>query len=486
MLKRRKSDRRGPARDGAPGTPLGGAEPWEAAAGGARGGTAGAKAAPKRERRARQLAEHWWNRLIEAVYDRSFSEQTELYASNQGTLDYVLNTIGQGAWGVLFPLLTVVATQLAGAEDAGMFTMAFVTATMLMYIGNYGVRTFQVSDLEENESFSAYVIQRVMTCVLMMGVGYLYCRVRGYTGPMYTICLAVFTYRMVDALADVYEGRLQQVDKLYLAGISMGIRSVLAVVVFSVLLFVTRSLAVASVAMAACAVASFVVVTLPLTLFETPKSRAPELVEIKELFVDCFPAFAGVFLYALIDNVPKFVMERTLSYDNQTYFNAIYFCSNSILMMAGLVYKPQIVRLSSIWNDRSRRARFDLIIAGMLVLVAVIVAVMLVFTGLVGVPLNGLLYATDFERFRTQSYLMVVAGGLAAGADFLFQILTVLRYQGAATLIYVIGFGVALVLSMVLVRTLGFDGAVWAYLVSHVVLFALFVARYVVIRVKSR
>ena len=81
---------------------------------------------------------------------------------------------------------------------------------------------------------------------------------------------------------------------------------------------------------------------------------------------------------------------------------------------------------------------------------------------------------------------MVVAGGLAAGADFLFQILTVLRYQSAATLIYLVGFGVALVLSFALVRTLGFDGAVWAYLVSHVVLFCLFVARYVVIRVKSR
>lgn len=440
----------------------------------------------KREGAMRKLAEHWWNRLITAAYDRSFSEQTELYASKQNTLDYVLNTIGQGAWGVLFPLLTVVATQLSGAEEAGMFTMAFVVATMLMYIGNYGVRTFQVSDLEEMESFWAYVIQRILTCAAMMIIGFLYCKVRGYTGAMYTICIAVFTYRMIDALADVYEGRLQQVDKLYLAGISMGIRSVLALAIFTILLFFTRNLAVASVAMCLVGVASFFVVTLPLTLFETPKSRAPELVEIRELFVDCFPAFAGVFLYALIDNVPKFVMENTMSYDNQTYFNAIYFSSNSILMMASLIYKPQIVRLSTIWSDRNRRARFDVVIAGMIALIAVIVVVMIGFTGIIGIPLNGLLYATDFERFRIQAYLMVVAGGLAAGADFLFQVITVLRYQGAATRIYFIGFVVGLILSMILVRTMGFDGAVYAYLAAHIVIFVLFVARYVLIRIQTR
>jgi hypothetical protein len=45
-----------------------------------------------------------------------------------------------------------------------------------------------------------------------------------------------FVVRAVDALADVYEGRLQQMDKLYLSGISVAVRSVLEVLLFSVLL----------------------------------------------------------------------------------------------------------------------------------------------------------------------------------------------------------------------------------------------------------
>jgi hypothetical protein len=46
-------------------------------------------------------------------------------------------------------------------------------------VGNYGVRTYQVSDLDEMDSFAAYQIQRVITCVAMLCAGVAYCLVRG-------------------------------------------------------------------------------------------------------------------------------------------------------------------------------------------------------------------------------------------------------------------------------------------------------------------
>ena len=87
--------------------------------------------------------------------------------AHRTTRDYVCNTIGQAAWGGLFPLLTIVCTQLVGAEQAGYFSMAFVVGTLLLFLGNYGVRTYQVSDLDEMESFYDYQLNRVITCVAM-------------------------------------------------------------------------------------------------------------------------------------------------------------------------------------------------------------------------------------------------------------------------------------------------------------------------------
>ena len=132
-----------------------------------------------------------------------------------------------GAWGMVFPILTVVVTQLVGVEQAGMFSLAFVTGTLLMILANYGVRTYQVSDVTEEHSFSDYQINRLITCAFMVLVGVAYCMVRGYESQMFTISLGVYLYKMVDGLADVYEGRLQQVDKLYLSGVSQAFRTCL-------------------------------------------------------------------------------------------------------------------------------------------------------------------------------------------------------------------------------------------------------------------
>ena len=142
-----------------------------------------------------------------------------------------------------------------------MLSMAFVTGSLLMILANFGVRTYQISDVEETHSFADYQVNRWITCVVMVLVGVAYCYVRGYETEMFYISVGIYLYRMVDGLADVYEGRLQQVDKLYLAGVSQAIRSVLALAAFAVALLVTRNMVAAAFAMAIAAAATFVVVT---------------------------------------------------------------------------------------------------------------------------------------------------------------------------------------------------------------------------------
>ncbi len=438
----------------------------------------------RRPSRLSQLINGWWDRLLDVADKRSFSTAASEYAADQTTHDYLFNTAGLAAWGALFPVLSIIATQLAGAEQAGMFSMAFTTATLMLYVGLYGVRTYQVSDIDEADSFASYQVQRIVTVLVMLVVGWIWCAARGYDAEMTLITWGAFGFRAVDALADVYEGRLQQMGKLYLSGVSQAVRSVLGIVVFTVLLFVTHNLAVACVGMAVAALATFALLTVPLALLETPKSRSIDRIEITELFVECFPAFAAQFLFALIETMPKFAMEGVLAYESQVYFNAIYFPAQSILMIVGFVYKPQLVRIANVWADRSSRARFDLIVFAMLGVSVVVTLVMLFVFGAVGIWLNGLMYSVDFEPYRTAQYLMIVAGGLSAAIDFLYQVITVLRRQAQATVTYLIAFAVVALTSIVLVRMIGFDGAVYSYLVVMVVLLVMLGIQYALIRLQ--
>lgn len=383
---------------------------------------------------------------------------------------------------MVFPVLTVVATQLAGTEQAGRFSMAFAAGTLLMFLSNYGVRNFQVSDIDEHSSFASYQVNRWITSILALVVGLLYCTIRDYGPSMLMLSMGVYVYKVVDGLADVYEGRLQQADKLYLAGISQALRSVAAMAAFSALLLLTRSTAIAAVGMAVAAVATLILVSIPLALLETEPSRPWKMDEVGGLFRHCFPLFSALFLFNLIESLPKFAMEGMLSYDNQLYFNALFFPAQGILLAAGFMYKPQLLRLANIWSNPRRRKRFDLIVLAMVGVIALITAGTLLFMGWLGIPVMSFMYGVDFENYRTAAYLMIAAGGVSAAIDFLYAIITVLRHQESATKPYLITFAFALVVPTALIWVMGLGGAVIGYLASMVLLLVLLAMEYYRIR----
>lgn len=446
------------------------------------GRTRGAAAAKREPGPLSRLANAWWTRLIESVYDGGLSAQEAEYESGETRRDYLWNTVGVGAWGMVFPVLTVVATQLAGAEQAGRFSMAFAAGTLLMFLSNYGVRNFQVSDIDEHSSFASYQVNRWITSILALVVGLLYCTIRDYGPSMLMLSMGVYVYKVVDGLADVYEGRLQQADKLYLAGISQALRSVAAMAAFSALLLLTRSTAIAAVGMAVAAVATLILVSIPLALLETEPSRPWKMDEVGGLFRHCFPLFSSLFLFNLIESLPKFAMEGMLSYDNQLYFNALFFPAQGILLAAGFMYKPQLLRLANIWSNPRRRKRFDLIVLAMVGVIALITAGTLLFMGWLGIPVMGFMYGVDFERYRTAAYLMIAAGGVSAAIDFLYAIITVLRHQESATKPYLITFAFALVVPTALIWIMGLGGAVIGYLASMALLLVLLAMEYYRIR----
>ena len=433
----------------------------------------------------RKFINDWFDRLVGAVSEGDLAGQNEAYDSGRTSRDFVWNTVGFAAWGMVFPFLTIVVTWLAGVERAGMFSFSFVVANLLYILANYGVRTYQVSDIDEYHSFSDYQVNRLITCVLMVVIGFLFCKIAGYEGEMFTMSMGLFFFKAIDALGEVYEGRLQQADKLYLGGVSLAVRSGASFVLFAIALVVTGDLGIAAIAMAIAALASFAFATFPLTMFETPRSMPPSMRSIALLFRECFPVFLALFLYAVIDNMPKFVMQgAALPYDNQLYFNALYFPAQAILITVGMVYKPLLVKMANVWADESRRSRFDLIIVAMLVLIVAITVIGVLFMGWIGLAIMGFMYGIDFGQFAQLQYIMLAAGGVTAAIDFLYQVITILRRQQVVMGLYLVTFGFSLLVLILMIPMMGLQGAIVGYLIVMSILLILLVREYVVQRMK--
>ena len=200
------------------------------------------------------------------------------------------------------------------------------------------------------------------------------------------------------------------------------------------------------------------------------------------LLKQCFPLFVALFMYNLIDNMPKFVMEGALSYDNQLYYNALYFPAHAILLTSGFIYKPMLLKMANAWADPAKRKKFDLIIVVMFVIIVAITVVVAGAMSWFGLAIMSFLYGIDFEQYRGLCFVMLAAGGVTAGIEFLYQVITVLRRQRAVTKLYLITFGFSLFVPVLLVNFTGLPGAVIGYLIVMCILLVLLVSEYASIR----
>ena len=104
--------------------------------------------------------------------------------------------------------------------------------------------------------------------------------------------------------------------------------------------------------------------------------------------------------------------------------------------------------------------------------------VMMLLMGWIGIPIMSVLYGIDFEQFRYLVYIMVMAGGLTAAIEFLYQVITVQRRQSTIVKLYLATFVFSIVATLVLVHTIGLMGAVLAYLLEMLLLVVLLILQF--------
>ena len=98
--------------------------------------------------------------------------------------------------------------------DAGIFTIAFAIANLIMTVSRYGIRQFQASDVHEKYSFQTYRNWRAVTTlasiiVLCAYVGYCY-GTGNYSYYKSIVVILIGFTKIIDAFEDVLHGMLQQ------------------------------------------------------------------------------------------------------------------------------------------------------------------------------------------------------------------------------------------------------------------------------------
>ena len=375
---------------------------------------------------------------------------------------YIWNMIQSILFAVQSAVLLMVINRTNGLEDAGVFSIAYAIASLIYYIGEFGVRKYQVTDVEEKSSFRDYHTHRIASCLvaLIAGIGY---AANGYVSGQYSvykfqIIVLVCAIKVLEAYCDVYFARFQQKGRLDVSSKASAYRITVPMIACMLALILTHNLLVSMLIWLAVTVLS-ILTSFVLVAPEFGKIEVRlDMSRFVKITRECFPLFAGSFLLLYIGNAPKYAIDAFLDDKAQACFNFIFMPVFAIGMLANFIFNPILVRLAEEWSKGNIKEFKRIVVRQMLVIGGItLLAVAVALT--IGCPVLGMIFGADLSGNRFSLTILMVGGGMLALANFFTVVVTVVRGQKHLLAGYILGALTAKLLSGYFVRTYGVPGA---------------------------
>ena len=329
-------------------------------------------------------------------------------------------------------VLMMIITRTNGLDSAGILSIAFAIGNLMMTIGKFGVRYYQVSDVKKEYSFNSYFTLRLITTILMILCSSCYIIVnalRGnYSSDKVIVIAGICFIYVIEAFEDVFLGYYQEEGRLDIASKVFIVRWIVIMIIFTVI-----SVAIKNLVLAVSAVAGIsFIIELFLIAFTKKIVSVPaihiDMSRVKYLLKQCLSLFLVAFLTYYVTNAPKYAIDRFLSEDIQAYYGYISMPVFVVELLNCFLYQPQIVGLAEDWNNKKFKAFRDkekrqfLIILGLTIICV---------TGayLFGIPVLSVIYGTDLIAYRKELVILMFAGGALAFVGYTSVLLTVMRKQ---------------------------------------------------------
>ena len=378
------------------------------------------------------------------------------------------------------PVILMVMTRTNGKEDAGVFSIAIAVGNLMMYLGQYGLRRFQSSDIAEQFRFRDYHGMRVITCFLMVlatiGYGAFGCIFRDYSGKKFLVIFLVGMLKLFQAYSDVYHGHMQQKGRLDVATRCSSFRYTVEIVVYCAVLALTHDLVLST---CLCVAVSFVIMLLTSVnagryYTDTLKpSFTPGV--IRSLFIEGFPLFLSMFLNVYVGNAPRYAIDAYLTDEIQAVFSYIFMPAFVIQIIAHFIFNPILTSYAILWRNDEKRsfAKLKKLVRRQCLFVLGLLALALLVAVTIGLPILSWLFGVDLNGYKTELCIIMYGGAMLAYSVYFSTIIAIIRAQRSLIICYGIVSVVSLLISEKLVVSQGIMGASILYAILMTMLASL-------------
>lgn len=389
--------------------------------------------------------------------------------------DYVWNTTGSLVYALNSVILLMVVVQILGAEQGGIFSIAYTISQTLMIVGCFEMRVFQVTD-RGLYSFSEYFQSRICTSCIMIIIAVTWILVSRFDLEKSTITIMLCLYRLSDSFGDVIEGYFQRTDRLYISGRLLTIRVGLPMIIFILFLLCTNNLLLSCFVLMLSSLCFLIVFDFGLLVIKDKMNVfGGNFNNTIRLLIACIPFFLSSFLATYITNAPKYAIDRYLTDELQTYYSVIFMPSFAINLLSGFAFKPLLVDLTLIWEKRDTQRMLSIIFKMSIWVMAITILGVICGYGS-GIPILSLIYGlSDLNSYKRILIIILIGGGINAYNIVLYYFLTVMREQKFILSGYIFVFFESTALSNILVKKMSIHGAAVSYFICGLSLGLIFV-----------
>ena len=346
-------------------------------------------------------------------------------------------------------VILAVAARTLEIEYSGIYTIGFTIANLFMCIGKYGVRNFQVTDVDERYSFHEYRLTRIISLCAMIFISVIYIFLQSYSlEKRMIILLFVFIYA-IEAFEDVYLAALQHNGRLDSGTRMFSARWFITLFVWILLLVISKNALVS--VMVAFVFDLSVAILLILSIRRDVNNRNTtfSLQNVKRILLSCLPLCVVAMLSIYLPNAAKYSIDYFLGDELQAYFGYVAMPVFVIDLLCFVLFQPLMVKMAEYWkNCKNTFLKYALYLCVVVLIISIVIYILAYYFG---IPILSIIYSCDLTRFKKEFMILMISGSFLAYIGLFVSLLTIMRRQRIMMILY--GFASILVFSLLQVFT---------------------------------
>ena len=400
--------------------------------------------------------------------------------------NFIWNSLGTGINSFNSLFFLIIVTRVNDIHTAGIFSIAYATATILYTLAMYSGRLCQVTDIENKISDKDYITNRIITCLLMFFGATVFLIIQQYSGFKTMIFALLAIFKGIEAFSDILYGVMQKNDILYKSGQSLSLKGFIGIAAFLIVDLITRDLrwacfAVIVVNIVVLIIFDYLMITRKL-IDNTRKINKENVLSIfKSEFFVFVNSFAGIYIL----NAPKYAIDSFLTEDIQAIYGYIMMPATVMTLFTQFIVMPFLGKLKDMYENKQLKEMEQVTFKIKLIVIA-FGAFAVIAAFLIGPEFLGLVYGLNLTAYRMNLCVIIASYIFYAISYINLVTLTTIRHTFIQFVIYVTSMVIAFIGSTLLVKNFGINGATFSCTTTLAIQFVLYTIATKIIMYKER